>query len=344
MLSCSRSWLLCASRGRRLLTASLLLMCAAASTAAPKQPTVEGMLHIWGHGSLHDDYMGGLVRAWEAGFRKQNPAVHFENKLRGNNTALGGLYTDVAEIAFMDRQPLDMEIEGYRPVMGHDPLEIMVASGSVALPHQAAAPVVYVHRSNPLQRLTLAQLDAVLSADHRRSAASVLTWGGLGLTGSWSDAPITVYAPAIVSDVSQFVEHAVMQGSQKWLARLHEFSDAPSRPAGLQALAALARDPHGLAISNQAFHDPQVKAVALAANEAGPYLNATSQTVTQRRYPLTRTLVVYLNRAPGQVLPPAVQAFMRYLLGREGQAVLARKGGYLPLPPDVALRERSKLE
>ena len=329
---------------RACMALALALGCAASNAAK-----AEEVLRVWGHGSLHEDFVGPLLRRWQAGFNKQHPQVRFENTLRGDVTAIGGLYTGAADIAFMQRPPSAIELDGYRPVVGHDPFGIAVASGSVGVRHHAPALVVYVHRGNPLARLTLAQLDAIVSADHRRSAAPIRHWGELGLTGAWAHRPITVYTAAIASDESQFVEQAVMAGSQKWTGELREFSDRRGPDgklvdAGQQTLQALALDRFGMAIASGANQHPQTKPLALAADDASPARLATRQTVAQRRYPLARTVWIFVNRAPGQPLPPSLKAFLHYVLSREGQAAVARDGRYLPLTPEMARRERDKLE
>jgi phosphate transport system substrate-binding protein len=66
--------------------------------------------------------------------------------------------------------------------------------------------------------------------------------------------------------------------------------------------------------------------------------------VTNRSYPLTRTVYFYVNRAPGKPANPLVQEFMRYILSREGQAEVARQEIYLPLTSAMVLKERAKLD
>src|SRR5438093_1306420 len=55
----------------------------ASETALPPyhpDQKVSGTIRTWGHGSLHKDYIGGLVRSWEAGFQRFQPQVKFEDK------------------------------------------------------------------------------------------------------------------------------------------------------------------------------------------------------------------------------------------------------------------------
>jgi phosphate transport system substrate-binding protein len=310
---------------------------------------VSGVIRTWGHGSRQQDFIGGLVGSWQDGFARHQAGVRFEATLRGDSTAIGGLYTGAADIALMERPPLPIELDGYRPIFGHDPFQLSVATGSLAVAHHAFAPVIFVHRDNPISKLTLEQLDAIFGADHRRGPKSARTWGELGLRGEWADAPIHVYVFAITDDVSQFFERAVMAGSQKWAGNLTEFSDVRAQDgtiveAGRQITDALAKDRFGIALSGLVYRNAQVKPVALAAVDGGPFYQADRETVRKRIYPLTRTVYVFIDREPGRPVDPKLREYLTYILGNDGQQAIERDGGYLPLTPDEARREREKLQ
>jgi phosphate transport system substrate-binding protein len=316
---------------------------------APEAPTrparqVAGPIRLWGHGRRDADVLGGLVASWQSGFHAIQPRATLVATLRGDATAIGGLYTGAADVALMERDPLPIELEGYLPVLGRPPLQLDIATGSLDRPDHAFAPVVFVHRDNPLARLTLAQLDAILGADRRRGGAAVKTWGDLGLGGAWKDKPITVYMFGLDQDVSRFLEKAVLGGSQKWTANLREFDDAPGASAGRRIVDALSHDPFGIAVSCACDSAPDVKPVALAVDSNAAFVPATRETVRSRAYPLARPVSMFVDRAPGQALAPKIAGFLAYVLGPQGQAAIARDGGYLPLPPDVALQQIERLQ
>lgn len=50
-----------------------------------------------------------------------------------------------------------------------------------------------------------------------------------------------------------------------------------------------------------------------------------------------------MNRPPGAPLPPATAEFLRFVLSREGQAVVAQQGNDLPLPAEEAARQAERL-
>jgi phosphate transport system substrate-binding protein len=340
---------LLAGAGLALPAAGALAQGGASLPAYAAQQQVGGVIRTWGHGRLGSDFIGGLVQSWQRGFRELHPGVDFVTTLRGNDTAIGGLYTGAADIALMERGPSAIELDAYQPIFKHDPFEISVATGSLDVAHHAPALVVFVHRANPLARLTLAQLDAVFGAEHLRGLASVRTWGELGLRGAWAHLPITAYVANIVQDESQYFEQRVMGGSHRWSGNVREFSDARQADgklveAGQRILNALARDRYGIAVASLQYKNPEVKPLALALDPAGPYVDANRQTVAQRSYPLTRTVSAFVNRAPGQAMEPKLKEYLRYILSAQGQDAIARDGGYLALSPQLAEQERRKLE
>ena len=57
--------------------------------------------------------------------------------------------------------------------------------------------------------------------------------------------------------------------------------------------------------------------------------------MTSGKYPLSRFLYIYINKAPGKPLDPLVKEYLKLILSKEGQEVVV-KDGYLP-----AARRRS---
>ena len=298
-----------------------------------------GRLRTWGHGSRAKSHIGSLVTAWEAGFRKHHPGFAFETSLLGSTSAIGGLYTGAADVALLERGLSEIERDSYEQVFDRkDPFEVEVATGSLDVRDHAPALVILVHKDNPVMRLTLAEVDAIFGADHRRGPRHIRTWGDLGVGGEWRDRPICAYVPAIAGDPAQWFQRTVMGGSQKWTGNLREFPD----DRGIQS--ALALDRYGIAISTLVEKNAQVRPVALAVRDGGPYIEPTTETVARRAYPLTRSLFAYANRAAGERPAPRVREYLRYILSSEGQDAIARDKGYLPLPGDLAAQQRRKVE
>jgi phosphate transport system substrate-binding protein len=333
---------------RRQLPTLLIAGCLAAQAGAqthgtlpayePKQQ-VSGTIRSWGN-----DRMQAVMTRWEDGFRRYHPGVRFETKLMGTGTAIAGLYTDVADLALMGRPVNSTETMAFEWVFRYKAFGVQVSTGSLAVPGKSYAPVVFVHRDNPLSRLTLTELDAVFGCEHRRGSKNIRTWGDLGLAGEWAARPIHVYGPDIQEATGSFFREVVLKNSYKWNCDMKEFSDLP-KPDGSsydglqQILDTLATDRDGVALSALGVANRQVKPLALSQEDAGPYYAPTVENVQSRKYPLSRATWIFVNRAPDRPLDPKIGEFLRYVLSREGQQEVARAGDYLPLPADVVLEQ-----
>jgi len=53
---------------------------------------------------------------------------------------------------------------------------------------------------------------------------------------------------------------------------------------------------------------------------------------------------IYVNRKPGTPLEPKIKEFLKMVLSRQGQDVVAKEGVYIPLQPDVVAEELRKLD
>ena len=315
--------------------ALLTFVCHAQEVPAyrPAQP-VSGTIRIWGH-----DAMQGVAKNWEQGFARFHPDVKLEMKLMGSATAMPGLYSGNADIALLGRENNITDDNGFLRPKQYKPTRFELANGSLDADGKAAALAVFVHKDNPLTRLTLAQLDAIFGCEHLRGPADIRTWGELGLGGEWADKPIRLYAWDAATGTGTYFQRVVMRGSRKMNWRnLREYRSAREIIEGLQG------DRYGMAVSSLRYANPGVKALALATDESGPYVEATRETVIARTYPLARRTYAFVDQPPGMPLDPKVKEFLRYALSREGQADVAREGDYLPLDAAVLAEQRRELE
>jgi phosphate transport system substrate-binding protein len=222
-------------------------------------------------------------------------------------------------------------------------------TGSVDVRNFDYAQQFFVHKDNPLRHLTLAQLDAVFGSEHRRGMRNIRTWGELGLHGVWSKKIIVPYGWAIDDSFGAYLQQYLLGGSHQWNCALQEFvhtyqTDGSVYDHGQQILDALARDRYGIAVSNIRYAGPNVRALALGLQPAGPFFQATKETLVDHRYPLARTIPAVIDRAPGAAIDPKVREFLRYLLSRDGQTRVNEDGRYLPLASALIQEQLRKLE
>jgi phosphate transport system substrate-binding protein len=86
-----------------------------------------------------------------------------------------------------------------------------------------------------------------------------------------------------------------------------------------------------------------VKLLEVSAEDDGPFVAATPQTVEARTYPLARSVWIYTNQ-PAEPLSPRVREFLRFIFSREGQELVRQEGEYLPLTPALDAAQLKKLQ
>jgi phosphate transport system substrate-binding protein len=302
-----------------------------------------------------------LVKSWEAGFMKQQEAIRFWDYLLTTSIAITGLVTGTADIGVMGHDIWRPDLNAFHRFFGYEPLEIMFASGSY---DEGSTPglVMFVNKQNPLSKLTLKQLDGILGAPRtggwhgldwkveaaRGADGNIRNWGQLGLTGEWADQPIHIFGiDATLSNWSGLVQKVAFQGGDKWNPALHEIvRGGVETPVDVEIANAVAKDRFALGFTFMKIVEkvPELKPIAIAAREGGPYIQPTKQTFYDRTYPLTNAVYIYLNRPPGKPLHPRVKGFLRYILSREGQKAVADDRTYLPLTAEAAREQLRKLE
>ncbi len=324
----------------------------------------KGVLRIFGAG-LH-----GLLKAWEEGYMKHNPDVLIADNPGGSDAAIGVLQQGTAEIAVFGRE-LDLnDYLGFFENKGYNPTEITIASGTYDVPGASWGLLIFVNKDNPLAQLTMQQLDGIFGSERtggyegyvwkpenaRSAKENIRTWGQLGLTGDWADRPIQTYGYA-AGGMAHFFEIEVLKGSNKWNGNYRQYVEngtkiltAGHESAGVLAmLAELEKDKYGIAWAgmpqwNQVPQIKGIKTIALQARTGGPFVAPSKATLTDRTYPLTRSIYFCLDREPGRPLPAKVKDFLKFVLSAEGQEQVRQNGVYLPLPAAFVREQLKKLE
>ena len=291
--------------------------------------------------------MGKLLASWISEFGRHHPDVKFENRMYGTASAIGALYSGVGDIAILGEEISPAALRAFRRARGYDPTMVEVATGSVDVNFYDYAHMIFVHRDNRLKGLTLAQLDAIFGAEARHGGRAIRSWAQLPASGL--SAPIQPYGWETDVDFGLFFRERVTLGSHRWNGAIREYAhlrraDGTQYDHGQRIVDELARDRNGIAISNIRYENPAVRALPLAWDARGPFVEATPQTMIERSYPLVRLIPAYVDVAPGGKMAPAQREFLRFLLSREGQRILIEQSGYLPMGERFIARERAKLK
>jgi len=318
---------------------------------APKVQ-VEGTIGIWGHGSFKRDFMGRLVKRWFAEFQLHHPKAKLDYRMYGTASAIGALAVDAGNLALLGEEISPESAETFMRAKGYAPTKIEVANGSLATNFFDYAHMAFVHKDNPLEQLSLSQLEGIFGAERKCSGGkgqNIRTWGQLGLTGVWADKAITPYMWKTDTDFALFLRERGLCDSHRWNPSTREIlvrnkADGTPYDLGQQLVDALGEDRLGIAISNIRFPHPDVKPIAVAWRPQGPFVQATEASIIDGSYPLTRLIPAYVDQKPGEEMEPVIREFLSFILSREGQIAMIEESGYLPLGEKAAVYERAKLK
>ena len=279
--------------------------------------------------SVGSDTLNNLMTLWAEGFRSRYPSVRVQVEGKGSSTAPPALIEGTAQLGPMSREMKPSEVDAFEAKYGYEPTKVPVAVDALA---------VYVHRDNPLERLTLPEVDAIFSKNRAcGKPADVDTWGEAGVRdAAWAARPISLYGRNSASGTYGFFkERALCKG---------DFRDTvKEQPGSASVVQGVTEDRYGIGYSGIGYRTSGVKPLALAERPGGEYHGTGPESVLAGDYPLSRFLYVYVNKAPNRPLDPLVRELLEYVLSRQGQEVVV-KDGYLPLPADRAREALEQLQ
>ena len=289
------------------------------------------------------DIMDEITLGWIKLYREAYPRLSVTMEARSSGSGVPALTAGIAHMAPVGRETLPKEHDGFVQKFGYEPFAIKVATGSLGSLGKTATSVVLVAKDNPIAGLNFSQLDAIYSKTRKRGHADIKTWGDVGLTGEWADRPIHTYGLKPPNGIEQFFKMQVLLGG--------EWKDGIQNVKGqgfTHAFTVASNDMHtqhgGLTYALLANLTPDVRVLPLAEKDGDPFVAPTIETVYHHQYPLSRYVYIYVNRPPGKPLEPKVKEFLKAVLSKQGQDIVAAEGVFMPLLPEVVKEELAKLE
>ena len=267
-----------------------------AGTPPPPEVGLQGRVTVKG-----SDSMVVLCQRWAELFMKAHPGVSLQVTGGGSGTGLAALINGTTDIAMSSRPLEDAERQQLRQQHPSGPVELAVARDGITF---------YVHETNPVDALTLAQLAGIYQGDLTR-------WQEVG----GAQAPIIVYSRESSSGTYAFVKQAVL-GGQDFTER------AQALPGTAAVVDAVAHELHGIGYGGAAYARSVkgVKVLKVKRREADLPVAPTPEHLQDGTYPLGRALYFDLpHEASG-----ATQAFLEMVLSPEGQRLVSQVG-YFPV-------------
>ncbi|MDB5694805.1 MAG: hypothetical protein JWN21_348 [Sphingomonas bacterium] len=322
---------------------------------------VSGTLRIWGSNYLKDGPLGGY---WATEFRKHQPGVVIEYNLPTAGIAVPGVAGKVADLG-VGRPATLMDHLTFEQVFKYPITEITAATGSHDVYGWSPGFIILVHKSNPITRISMKQLDGVFGGARnggydgstyrndypfkRGPEENIRTWGQLGLMGEWANKPIHTCGQSPRANIQGVFQNRVLRGSDQWVEGYQAFANYATPENTInswskQVLAYAESDPLAICIASPLALGPKLKELAVQGFDGGPFVQRTLETTRDRSYPLINEIFFYADKPPGRPMEPKVEEFLRFILSQQGQEQIQREGRYTPLTAAVVRAQLAKLE
>ena len=167
---------------RRIVFAALAANLIAISDAMaldPRLPAYETTAGISGQiKSVGSDTLNNEMLRWAKAFMGLYPDVKIEVEGKGSATAPPALLAGASQLGPMSRPMSAEEADAFEKKYGYKASRFRAAVDTLA---------VYVNKDNPIECLSLQQLNRIFSSTRKVAfGGDIKTWGDAGLTGEWS--------------------------------------------------------------------------------------------------------------------------------------------------------------
>jgi len=294
---------------------------AASAKVDPNLPTYTATSGVSGNfSSVGSDTLNNLMTLWAEDYKRLYPNVNIQIQGAGSSTAPPALTEGTANFGPMSREMKDQEIQAFEQKYGYKPTAIGVAIDALA---------VFVNKDNAIKSLSISQIDAIFSATRKCGASKdAARWGDVGLSGDWAAKPIQLYGRNSVSGTyGYFKEKALCKGDYK--------TNVNEQPGSASVVQSVSTGLNAIGYSGLGYKTSGVRAVPLSKKDGETAYDANEDNAINGKYPLSRVLYVYVNKAPNKPLPPLEREFFKMVLSKQGQEAVV-KDGYVPLPAKLA--------
>jgi phosphate transport system substrate-binding protein len=287
--------------GIALLTLVFIQSCSPASSEGT--PSVSPAAYIENKGS---DTIVNLALAWAERYQSEHPEVRISVTGGGSGTGIASLINGTVDIANSSRKIKEEEIKEAKS-KGIDPVEFVVARDAIA---------VIVNPENPVSQLTLKQISNIYSGKYSN-------WTEVG----GEDRPIVRLSRETNSGTHVYFLETVLRLGSKEDKTLFSM-DTLLLPSSEVIIAELRQNPNAMGYDGLGYVPKDLKVIAVAKEEGGPYVLPSIATVNDKSYPIARDLYMYTNGEPTGV----VKEYLDWILSPEAQEIVAQLG-FVPASP-----------
>ncbi len=280
-------------RSKRTLVAALTVVTVALAAAVQARTVIQ---------NKGSDTLVNVAQAWAEEYRKVDPEVAVAVSGGGSGTGIAAMINGTVDIANASRKMKDKEIELAKS-RGQNPVEHIVGYDALA---------VFLHKDNPIDSLSIAQLAEI--------------YGEEGKTQKWTDLGVEV--PGCKGQTMVLVSRQNNSGTYAYfrsavLGSKRDYKLGTRDMHGSKDVVDLVeKTPCAIGYSGLAYATDHLKTVCVSSQEGKPCVNPSVETASDGSYPIARPLLMYTNGEP----TGAVKKFLNWVSSDAGQCIILRKG------------------
>ena len=253
------------------------------------------------------DTMVNLAQAWAEEYSGISDTVSVEVSGGGSGTGVAALINGTVDIANCSRQIKPKEKEEAQKNTGKEPIEFIVGYDALA---------VYVHKDNPIDKITIQQLGEIYGEDGKFTK-----WNQLGIAnaGCRSDKIIRISRQSNSGTYFYFREAL--------LGKDRDFESGSLDLHGSKdVVEVIGRTLCAIGYSGMGYATDHVKMLDVATASDQPYYSPNLDNVIAKTYPIARPLYMYsLGEPTGEA-----KAYLDWIFSDEGQKIVEELG-FVPL-------------
>jgi|GEM_PF-454835 len=251
------------------------------------------------------------------------------------------LIKKTVDLVMVSREPRPNEYPDFKKAFGYDFTAIPIQGGSFDHFGWLDTMCFIVNKNNPIEYITMKQIDAIFSTSLYNAGKSVETWGDLGITGEWADKKINRYAITHWNGFEEFIRIRCLDkkdgqaASNLYATQGTWRTDMHYEKKVFSQAQLISQDPYGIAYTGLAYTDGDVKILPIKLDD-GRIVGCTYENVANASWPLSRLCYLNYNRAPDGKWDPIIKEFLRFMLSRNAAEICAEQNIYLPLTAEQA--------
>tara|TARA_B110000196_G_C21043480_1_gene613675 strand:- start:84 stop:965 length:882 start_codon:yes stop_codon:yes gene_type:complete len=252
------------------------------------------------------DTMVNLAQAWAEKYQTEKSEITIEISGGGSGVGISSLTQGLADMANASRKMKDKEIRRAKNEFDLDPQEFTVGKDALA---------IYVHKDNPLEEITIAELTAI--------------YGEGGTTVSWTELGVTV--PGTSNQKIVRVSRQNNSGTYAYF-RQYVLDDDDFKLGSIDlsgsadVVSMVEKTPGAIGYSGMGYATDGVKMVKVKLDADSPSVAPNAANVTNGTYPISRPLLIYTPTIPTGI----VKDYLDWILGETGQSIIEEMG-YVPV-------------